>query len=572
MTNSEYRALISKLIERSSARADAKALSDAFELVKAYDEQVRLDVFDAAGSQVQISELSGEAADSHSYSQRIRRLAEGMLADGQSDYVSTLLDVVQESLFFDAPYDFDAFCRYIESEREERNRFYMPRRKQLYVLTKSLQDLEMRRIRRLCISLPPGVGKSTLAIFYMCWTSGRHPEMQSIIGSHNIEFVRGVYDELLRIMSPKGEYLWHRVFPGSPVVGTNAKDLRIDLGKRKRFQTLELVSIKSALAGKVRATNIIYGDDYVEDSEQARNRDQMDKLWRTVSTDVLQRGLGPFLGFLTIATRWSPYDVIGRMEDIYGGRPDFRSINIPVKDEDTGKSNFWYPYGLGYTDEMIHDIEEAMDRLDFNALYMGKPVEREGQLYPEEELRRYFELPDTEPDAILAVCDTKTTGSDYCVLPVVYQYGNDFFVEDVVCENYGPDTVENSVVAMLLKHGVQNAQFESNVAGGKMAQVCQQRIDEAGGRTHITTKWTQSNKETKIQVNAGWVKKHCLFRDSTVIKGSEWSEYRLMLRQLTQYTLAGKNKHDDVPDAFAQLALYVDSKRSAKIKLSNRWF
>ena len=396
--------------------------------------------------------------------------------------------------------------------------------------------------------------------------------MQSIIGSHNIEFVRGVYDELLRIMSPKGEYLWHRVFPSSPVVGTNAKDLRIDLGKRKRFQTLELVSIKSALAGKVRATNIIYGDDYVEDSEQARNRDQMDKLWRTVSTDVLQRGLGPFLGFLTIATRWSPYDVIGRMEDIYGGRPDFRSINIPVKDEDTGKSNFWYPYGLGYTDEMIHDIEEAMDKLDFNALYMGKPVEREGQLYPEEELRRYFELPDGEPDAILSVCDTKTTGSDYCVLPVVYQYGQDFFVEDVVCENYGPDVVENSVVAMLLKHSVQNAQFESNVAGGKMAQVCQQRIDEAGGRTHITTKWTQSNKETKIQVNAGWVKKHCLFRDSSVIKGSEWSEYRLMLRMLTQYTLAGKNKHDDVPDAFAQLALYVDSKQSAKIKLSKRWF
>jgi hypothetical protein len=192
MTNSEYRSLIGKLIERTSARADAKVLSDAFELVKSYDEQVRLDVFDAGGAQVQMAELNGEAADAHQYSARIRRLAEGMLADGRSEYVSTLLDIVQETLFFDAPYDFDAFCRYIESEREDDKQFYMPRRKQLYVLTKSLQDLEMRRIRRLCISLPPGVGKSTLAIFYMCWTSGRHPELQSIIGSHNIEFVRGV--------------------------------------------------------------------------------------------------------------------------------------------------------------------------------------------------------------------------------------------------------------------------------------------------------------------------------------------------------------------------------------------
>ena len=571
METREYRVLINKIIGRAEAHRDAKALSDAFELVKAYDEEVRFSVYDGDGSEIILPDAVGESADAHEMSKRIRRLAEKMISEG-NEYLSTLTDVELESLFFDAPYDFDAFCRYIESERELDKQFYLPRRKQLYVLTKSLQDLEMRRIRRLCISLPPGVGKSTLAIFYMCWTSGRHPELQSIIGSHNIEFVRGVYDEILRIMSPKGEYLWSRVFPAVPIAGTNAKDLRIDLGKRKRFQTIELVSIKAALAGKVRATNCIYGDDYVEDSEQARNREQMDKLWRIVSTDVLQRGIGPILTYLTIATRWSPFDVIGRMEDLYSGQPDFRSINIPVEDPDTGKSNFFYPYGLGYDEKTIADLKDAMDVLDFNALYMGKPVEREGQLYPEDELRRYFELPDGEPDAILAVCDTKTTGSDYCILPVVYQFGNDFYVEDVVCENYGADVVENSVFAMLMKHGVQQAQFESNVAGGKMAQVVQKRIDDAGGRTHITTKWTQSNKETKIQVNAGWVKKRCLFRDNSVIKGREWDEYRLMLRQLTQYTLAGRNKHDDVPDAFAQLALYVDSKVGAKLKLSKRWF
>lgn len=570
MTGSEYKRLIGKLIERGEANGDAKALEDAFELIKAYDESERLSVYDIEGGEIAVNADVG-VASAHEMSKRVRRACERLLSEGNV-YASTLMDVELESLFFDAPYDFDAFCRYIESERDDDKQFYMPRRKQLYVLTKSLQDLEMRRIRRLGISLPPGVGKSTLAIFFMCWTSGRHPELQSIIGSHNLEFVKGVYDEILRILSPKGEYLWYRVFPNVPLAGTNAKNLRIDLGKRKRFETIELVSIKAGLAGKVRATNLIYGDDYVEDSDQARNRDRMDDLWRRVTTDVTQRGQGSFVGYLTIATRWSPFDVLGRMEAIYGGRADSRFINVPVKDESTGHSNFNYPYDLGYTDEMIKELEEQMDSADFNALYMGRPVIREGQLYPEEELRRYFELPDEEPDAILAVCDTKTTGSDYCVLPVVYQYGNDYFVEDVVCENYAPDIVETSVVQMLLKHNVQTAQFESNVAGGKMAQVVQQRIDEAGGRTHITTKWTNSNKETKIQVNAPWVKKHCLFKDDSVIKGKANEEYRLMLRMLTQYTLAGKNKHDDVPDSFAQLALYIDGKASAKLKLGKRWF
>lgn len=572
MDGRSYRKLIGGLIERGEITGDAKVLSDAFELVKAYDESERLSVYDAEGAEIEAGDGRG-VVSAHEYSARIRRCVEKLLAGGyRGDYISTLLDTELETLFFDAPYNFDAFCRYIESEREEDKQFYLPRRKQLYPLASALQDLEMGRLKLLGLSLPPGVGKTSLAIFFMCFTSGRHPEMQSIIGSHNIEFVRGVYDEILRILSPKGEYLWHRVFPNVPLAGTNAKDLRIDLGKRKRFQTIELVSIKSGNAGKVRATNLLYCDDLVEGIEQAMNRDRMDALWRSYTIDLKQREQGSAVKELHISTRWSVHDVVGRLEATYGGRPWAKFINVPVENEETGESNFDYPYGLGYSKSTITELKEAMDASVFKALYLGQPIEYEGQLYAEDELRRYFELPEGEPDAVLAVCDTKTTGADYCVLPVAYQYGNDFFIEDVVCENYAPDVCETSVVQMLLKHNVQNAQFESNVAGGKMAQVVQQRIDEAGGRTHITTKWTQANKETKIQVNAAWVKKHCLFRDNTVIKGSEWSEYRLMLRMLTGYTLAGKNKHDDVPDAFAQLALYIDNKASAKLKLQKRWF
>ena len=570
MTESEYKRLIVKLIERGEAQGDAAVFADAFELIKAYDEQERLSVYDADGAETVVNAEVG-VADAHEMSKRVRVGCEKLLAGGDR-HMSLLMDVELQSLYFDAPYNFDAYLRYVESEREDRNKFYEPRRKQLYPVVNAIQDLEMGRLKLLCVSLPPSTGKSTLEFFGLSWTSGRHPEMQSILASHNIEFVRGAYDELLRIMSPKGEYLYHRVFPESPVVGTNAKDLRIDLGKRKRFQTIQGTSVKSGNAGKLRATNWLCCDDLVESTEQALNRDRMDALWRSYTVDLKQREQGNFVKEIHIATRWSLFDILGRLEATFGGRPDARFINIPVEDEETHHSNFNYPYGLGFTDEMIAELRETMDSKLFDALYMGKPVEYEGQLYPEEELRRYFELPDGEPDAILAVCDTKTTGSDYCVLPIAYQFGNDYYIEDVVCENYAPDIVETSVVQMLLKHQVQQAQFESNVAGGKMAQVCQQRVDEAGGRTHITTKWTNSVKETKIMVNAPWVKKHCIFKDNSVIKGSEWSEYRLMLRQLTGYTLAGKNKHDDVPDAFAQFALYIGGKQNARLKLAKRWF
>ena len=74
-----------------------------------------------------------------------------------------------------------------------------------------------------------------------------------LTGSHSNSFVRGVYDECLRIMDKNGDYLWQDVFPDVKVSNTNAKDCRIDLDKRQRFETLEFTSIGTGNAGLYRA-------------------------------------------------------------------------------------------------------------------------------------------------------------------------------------------------------------------------------------------------------------------------------------------------------------------------------
>ena len=48
-----------------------------------------------------------------------------------------------------------------------------------------------------------------------------------------------------------------------------------------------------------------------------------------------------------------------------------------------------------------------------------------------------------------------------------------------------------------------------------------------------------------------------MFKDNSVIKDNK--EYRSALNFLCSYTMAGKNKHDDIPDAMAMLADYVQS-------------
>ena len=140
-------------------------------------------------------------------------------------------------------------------------RFYQPRRKALYRVAKDLQDLEDGKLNLLGISLPPGVGKTTLAIFYLTWLAGRSPNQPSLGGSHSNAFLRGVYDECNRIMQPNSEYLWQDVFVGSKIVRTNAMDMMIDIDKSMRFSTLQFSSIGSGNAGKVRAEKLLYCDD-----------------------------------------------------------------------------------------------------------------------------------------------------------------------------------------------------------------------------------------------------------------------------------------------------------------------
>ena len=491
----------------------------------------------------------------HEYSKQIRQAANAMVRAGVD--ADNMLDLYYKTHLFDAPHFFDSFCIYIEKDRAPEKQFYLPRRKQLKRCADAIQGMEDGKYHTVGISLAPGVGKTTLAEFGLAWTSGRNPFLGNLVGSHNNSFLTGMYGEMLRILDPIGEYKWCDVFPGLSVIATNAKDLMIGLGYEKsddqRFKTLQLGgSLGSQLAGRVRASNWLYLDDPVSGIEEAMNREQMDKLWNTVATDFFQRAIGNRVKRLVIGTRWSLVDPLGRLEDYYEGDDGALFIREPALDEND-ESRFDYPYGLGYTTDALHKQRDMMDEPSFLAVFQQQPIEREGQLYAPSELRRYFDLPEKEPDAVLAICDTKEQGADYCVCPVFYQYGTDFYMDAIICDNGKVEVVQDRVAALLVDRKVKMCRIESNRGGTIFAQNVQKRVKELGGMTSISTKWTQSAKETRIQINSSLVKAHVLFKDETLYAKDR--EYRDAMTQLTTYSMMGKNKHDDVPDT---LAMFVD--------------
>lgn len=502
--------------------------------------------------------------EAHSMSKFIRQKAAESVRTGGGERA---VNLYKKCLLFDAPFEFDAAIRYAEFDRDPEKRFYEPRRKVLLPVVNALQSLEERKIKRLYVAMPPGTGKSTLAIMYMVWSGLRRPNQQILGSSHNIEFLKGVYGEVERMLDPDGEYLWYEIFPKIKVCQTNARNLRIDLDKAKRFETFEFGSIQSGTAGKVRATNLLYCDDLVSGIEEAMSVAMMDKLWGKYITDLRSRIIGNDCVELMIQTPWSIHDPIDRLMLQYEKDKETKIILLPALNA-KGKSNFDYPYGLGYTTKTLLDIKENMDDATWRALYMMSPIERDGQLYDPLELQRYMDLPEDAPDAVIAVCDTKEQGTDYLCMPIAYKYGNSLYIEQIICDSSNVEVLEERVSDAVINHKITNLCIESNRGGTIFARAVEQKVKEKGGRCSIVTKWNQQNKETRIITRAGIVKSTFIFRDESTYD----REYKRAMSFLTGYTQAGKNKHDDVPDAMSMLVDFITESGIQRVKVARRVF
>lgn len=462
-------------------------------------------------------------------------------------------------LKLEAPYLFHSYLLYLEKNRVEKDKFYFPKMEQLnkHGLIQAMQDLEDDRLDYLSISMPPGTQKTTLEKFFASWIIGKNPSDYSLFFSHSSDITRMFYDGVLDITT-SDEYLWSDIFPDVKLRDTNAKAEKLDFGKYKPFYSLQCTSVGSKNSGKVRCNRYLYCDDLIGGIEEALNKARLDSLWNIYSVDARQRKLNEQVKEIHIATRWSVHDVIGRLKTLYEGSDRVRFIAVPDIDSETGESNFNYKYN-GMSAKFFNDQALAMDDISYRCLYKNEPIEREGLLYHEDDLRRYTTLPNREPDAILGVCDTKSKGVDYMVLPCFYQYDDDFYMVDCICDDSSDFGMQHERLSnIIVDHNMQQCEFESNAGGDRLAHEVSQIVDKKGGRCNITTKATETNKETRIIVNSDWIKRHCLFKLKEDYTPK--SDYGRFMGQMLSYSVAGKNKNDDVCDCLANFALFVSRK------------
>lgn len=495
--------------------------------------------------------------------ERAKALVASLAIERRFAECDIVLQSIEAMLIIDSQTDFDAYCQRMEWRRDPSKRFYQPRRQVFYQVVQDLQDFFDNKLDFYSLSTPPRVGKSTIGCFFMSFCMGNHPLDAHLMSGFSDKLTLSFWNEMMSLITDDETYCFFEIFPESPLKDKNAANETISLAKKRRFPTLTCRSVGGTLTGAVEVgkKGVLYCDDMVEDYEQALNGDRMDKLYEAYLNQLRDRKLDGAKEF-HIGTRWVPNDIIGRIEDEFGGNPRYRFRRIPALNE-AGESNFVFQYGLGfsagYYEEMRRMLVNAGSEDSWSAKYMCTPYWKAGRLFEADELNWFEELPDEEPDIIMAVCDTKTKGPDYCVMPIVYVYGDKHYVADVVCSDEAMDAIEQRLVDKLAFHNVHTVRFESNVAGGKIAQDVEAKLRLRGCATEVRTKYSTENKETRIQADSGWVKKKCLFRAKSV------GEYQVFLEQLMSYTTKGKNRHDDVPDAMSMYRRFVDSTLGAKV-------
>lgn len=441
--------------------------------------------------------------------------------------------------------DFYKFCRYMDPA------FFTDAKWHLKLAAEYMQQLALKEIPMLLVSMAPRAGKSYIVSLFHAWLIGKFPEDSSMRNSYAGELAEKFsYD--IREMIQKPKYL--NVFPEIKLKD-NRKSINDWAVETARDSTYFCAGVGGAILGKG-CRRIATLDDPIKNIEAAMSETIIDAVWNWyTSTHVSRMESG--CSELHVATRWSRRDPIGRIirdKKLEQIEPFVyrcgKAIAIVIPALIDGKS---FCEEVHTTEEYLY-IKSITEDFIWEAEYMQNPIESKGLLFPVEELKRFSlkEIDSKDYDAIIGFTDTADEGTDYLSSPVGKKIGEYTYITDVVFTQDPIEITEPLVAQQIIDSECELMKVESN-SGGKSFALNVEKLIKGKSTCDVVFEPQTANKETRILMNAGYIKKHFWFREDY----APGSDYDHFMRALTSYVRLGKNKHDDAPDSVTGLAEYV---------------
>lgn len=460
-------------------------------------------------------------------------------------------------LLWEAPNVFESFLLYMEKNRPNDEKFYEPRINPLRLVVEAIQDLADDKLDEIFINMPSRVGKTQIVKNAFVWWGSRNPELSNLYTAYSDKITNAFYTGCQELMTDP-TYTYSEIFPDNKIVKPNGEDETIDLNRVKTYPTFTCRSIYGTLNGSCDCSGLAISDDLFSGIDEAISIDRQTTVWAKFDNNFMKR-LKRKAKLINMGTRWALGDCQGRRRNLLENNAEFANrrykvISIPALDEND-ESNFDYPYDLGYSTEdykMIRaSFEENDDMASWFAQCQQEPIERQGALFTTESMKFYNGiLPEGKPDRIFMAVDEAFGGGDFVSAPVCYQFGDDYYIHDVVFNNGDKFITRPLIRDMILKHKIQAIQFEETKTTTDYHEWIDEELRKKQFRTNITWKPPSSQKSKLARI----FDKAPEIREMYFLESNCRSrEYQKFMQNIFSFKMEGKNPHDDAPDSMAQL-------------------
>ena len=419
---------------------------------------------------------------------------------------------------------------------------------------KVLTDFANGGIKKLMVFMPPQHGKSEGSTRRLpAFLLGLNPDLRIAIVSYSAPKARKFNREIQRIIDSE-EY--SEIFPNTCLNGRNASSVSTSwlrnadeceiVDHRGGFKT---VGVGGALTGE--PVDVLIMDDLYKDAKTAWSptvRDSVSDWYDTVAETRLHNDSRQLIVF----TRWHEDDLAGKLireqglwseDNANGWRVCvYKAIKEGEPTEYDARAEGEALWPERHSIEKLEAIRERNPQV-FGSLYQQDPKPIEGLMY-DRDFRTYEELPFTHKRTRKAYCDTADTGSDYLCSIIYDETETANYIVDVYFTTKPIEVTMQEVAKRFTHFGVELANIESN-NGGKAFAMNVERLCREMGNSKTRIDWfTQTqNKQVRIYTRSAEVMNLCYFPNG-------WERlFPAFYQQVTSYIKAGKNAHDDGPDA-----------------------
>lgn len=263
-------------------------------------------------------------------------------------------------------------------------------------LADKVLDMHAGKLQRLCVSMPPGSGKSEfLSLSVASWWLGTRPESRVVIASYGKSLSCGWSERARDAMATLGPEVFG--------VGANSRE-KAEFWRPRDPETGKAfpgyffaVGRGGPLTGK--RAELLIVDDLLKDDLEASSPTVREHAWRWFDKVAMTRLL-PGSCVIQIATRWHEDDPIGRLEQKQE-RGDvelpWTFVNLPAlaeKDDALGREPGEALWPAMWPADRLLKVKQGRDAYTWSALYQGRPTPEGGGMFKREWFQYFVDAGD----------------------------------------------------------------------------------------------------------------------------------------------------------------------------------